>query len=183
MTIFTSKIANRPGSFLSDIYDQDHFRDFYQVHSLGNNEWRYKSLAAQRLPGFNRADLRRPRFFCWSETTSHCRTGTTVRRVILAFPIVVQVRPPFVPNLGGGWGGLGGGRGSGRGIGGGERGGGNPRNFPPPPTPPAIEDLWARRTLSGRSRDITSRRLARWILSTPMRSLPMKAIVRNNSIN
>ena len=102
--------------------DDDHFRDFYQVHTYGRNRLLSQSLNGKPLPDFNKSEIDKtlPNWLQADETI--LADGTPVRRVVYATPVLLR----FFGPMRGGRGGGGGGGGSGR---------GGDRNAGPPPPP------------------------------------------------
>jgi signal transduction histidine kinase len=104
--------------------DDDHFRDYYQVHTFGRNRLLSQSLAGKPLPDFNRNDLDRqlPNWLPGDDIT--LEDGTPARRVVYATPVLLRF---FGPMRGG--------------RGGGGPGGGNRDRQAGPPPPPRQQPL------------------------------------------
>lgn len=75
-------------SIMNRVTDDEHFRDFYQVHTFGQLLMRSRSLADDAIPEFNvsRIDIALPNWLPADNVT--LKNGTAVRRVVYASPVV-----------------------------------------------------------------------------------------------
>jgi signal transduction histidine kinase len=91
-------LAKRPldESILNRVTDDEHFRDYYQVHTFGRNVRRSRSLGEETLPDFNasKIDVALPNWLPADEV--ELKDGTAVRRLVYVSPVVFfrQFGPP-----------------------------------------------------------------------------------------